>query len=236
MLLRANYVVNGEFSKQDFVGENVDRDFASWLAETARKEDSFQYLGRDTIQSPINWHYNDSCHLEVWNGLLPIGEPDMVVKNNHDITWFFEKYLGVPMGDVHIGDGDVAENPGGWFEPKEQFYEDSLGIELKSDKIDELFEEDIVLANIQRQQPMSKFEIWFRTFIEEKDLPVVNWEFDFNDNIHIMDNYDMVEIICELPAENQKMIKDKLVQIDFVNGNVNHFLKYLAQGYIETNF
>lgn len=232
MLLRATYVIGDVLQKFDFVGEGADREFTQWLVETAKENEKFQYLGSQRINNPVCWHYNGQGCLEVWDGLLPIGEPGMIIRDNSDIEWFFEKYLKIPMGDVHVDDTDICENPGSWFLKNYAEYDDIIMLS------DEIEEQGIRRDQEQKEveQPMSAFEIWFRTFIEEKDLPVVNWEIEHDGNLHMIDNYDMVEIICELPSENQRQIKDKLVAIDFMNGDVNHFLKYLAKGYIMTHF
>ena len=41
---------------------------------------------------------------------------------------------------------------------------------------------------------------------------------------------NVVEFICQLPAEVQKDCRNKLVYIDFKNGDVFHFLDYIALG------
>jgi hypothetical protein len=230
-LLRANYTLGDRLMKNDFVGENHQKEFAQWLSETASKEESFRYLGRDIILKPIHWLYNDRGELEIWNDIAPQGSPDKVVREPSDIEWFFEKHLGVPMGDVHIGDNDIAENPDGWFNPESPYVDDVIGEDLDE------FEEDIVVPRKRvTKNEMSKFELWLRTFVEEKDLPVENFEIKHNGNVHLMDNYDMIEIMCELPEEHHDKIKQMMVTIDFLNGNVNHFIRHLAEGYIYTNY
>jgi hypothetical protein len=237
-LVRATYLIGEDFRKQDFVGETADKDFLAWLEETARKESQFKYLGSERLESVVCWKYNEHGQVEVWDGLLPVGNADMTIKNDKDITWFFEDYLGLPLGEVHVNDWDVCENPGSWFKKDYGVLDDYIStLDDEESKAPEEFDEvEEDLKPVEENQPMSAFEHWFRTFIEEKDLPVVGWEIEWKDNIHLIDNYDMVEIICELPAEQQSKIKDKLVGIDFLNGDVNHFLKYLAEGYIATMF
>jgi len=41
---------------------------------------------------------------------------------------------------------------------------------------------------------------------------------------------NVVEFICNLPDAVQKDCRDKLVYIDFKNGDVFHFLQYIAEG------
>jgi hypothetical protein len=237
MLLRAEYVLGEKLERQDFVGETAEREFSQWLVGIARDEETFRYMGRTIIQNPIHWRYNEESKLEIWNGLLPIGEADMVVSNSIDIEWFFENYLKVPMGEIHVNDEDVCEKPPGWFDYSDVIFEP---MEDEDEKLVDVrvieIEEVATLEKPIAEKPMSKFEIWFRTFIEEKDLPVVNWEIEHNDNVHFIDNYDVVEIICEAPFHEQKKVKEILVKLDFHNGDINHFLEHLAKGYIETNY
>lgn len=77
------------------------------------------------------------------------------------------------------------------------------------------------------------FEDWFRTFIEEKDLPEVMFEITYKGYTHFIDNYEVVEVIVKLEKRTQAKIKDQLVKIDLFNGDVNNFLEYVAKGYVE---
>ena len=72
-----------------------------------------------------------------------------------------------------------------------------------------------------------KFEKWLETLITEKGV-------DMDDAIelegHIGFTYAvLVEQLAAMP-EHHEAIKTKLVVIDFKNGDVFHFLKYLAKG------
>lgn len=73
------------------------------------------------------------------------------------------------------------------------------------------------------------FEKWFRTFLAEKELSVIDWEI-VNDNgtKHFISSSVVVEHILVASPDEQAKIKDIIVQIDFRNGDVNHFFKHLA--------
>ena len=43
----------------------------------------------------------------------------------------------------------------------------------------------------------------------------------------------VIEFICDLPKEVQQKIKDKLVIIDFRNGDVFHFFNYIINGMVK---
>jgi hypothetical protein len=236
-MVRATYLVGENFRKQDFIGEKSNEEFLTWLERTAREEDGFQYLGCERFEYAVCWKYNSDGHIEVWDGILPVGKPDLVISTYKDVEWFFDEHIQIPLTDVHVNDWDVCENPGHWFKRDYGIIDDLVNeLAISEDEAVEFLEDEAVEIEQEEEQPMSAFEVWFRTFIEEKDLDVEVWEIEHKDQIHIIDNYDMVEIVCDLPSDQQKKIKDKLVGIDFLNGNVNHFLKYLAEGYIATMY
>lgn len=80
----------------------------------------------------------------------------------------------------------------------------------------------------------SKFEEWFRTFLDEKDLEVVEFMTTIGSDIHVYDNYDVAEwIISNLSPADQAEVKKKIVYIDFKNGDVNHFLAHMGKGFAE---
>ena len=48
---------------------------------------------------------------------------------------------------------------------------------------------------------------------------------------HIGFTYDMlIDAICAMPAPTKRKIRMTLVKIDFANGDVDHFLHYIARG------
>ena len=249
-LIRANYSLLGRLHTMDFVGELAERELYSWIVETAKENDSFQYLGKLSFDNPICFKYNRLGHIELWNGLLPISEPDLYIEDFNEIDEFFND-IGI---DVQAAKIDVVEicNDTGYF-TKQLPQEDELLIPRNAKR-------DITASRIQHMHPASldfleepipevkkveeiilpskkreEFEEWFRTFIEEKDLEVVQWSFDKKGYIDIhMDNYDMVETIIEkCTDEEQAKIKEIIVMLDLHNGDINHFLHHLAEGYVE---
>jgi hypothetical protein len=77
---------------------------------------------------------------------------------------------------------------------------------------------------------------WFETFFEEKDLPEVEWTIMHDGECHFIGTEFVKELLVKSTPERELVqVKDMLVKIDFVNGNVNHFLKHLAECYIKTS-
>lgn len=74
------------------------------------------------------------------------------------------------------------------------------------------------------------------TFFKEKDLENVTFTVDNGDDFHILDTESMIKIVKSTKGTEREKIKNILRKIDFNNGDVNHFLNHLAQGYVKTNF
>lgn len=77
---------------------------------------------------------------------------------------------------------------------------------------------------------MNAFSRWLNTFVQEKKI-------DLERSIDVVDRKDIphwmtvgviVEALHNAPAREQAAIKNKLVEIDFRNGNVYPFFEYLA--------
>ena len=78
------------------------------------------------------------------------------------------------------------------------------------------------------------FKEWLNTFIDESDLDRSHvFEIDHDGKIHLMDFRGVVDSILSLPAEYQLKIKDKLVGINFHNGDILHYLNHVAEGFIK---
>ncbi|MFX0057455.1 MAG: hypothetical protein ACFE8J_04065 [Candidatus Heimdallarchaeota archaeon] len=76
-----------------------------------------------------------------------------------------------------------------------------------------------------------KFKQWFETFLEEKGLDLDNTVIEFTNDKGIW-NYmtlgTIYEYILDLPHDIQDQFKEKIVIIDFHNGDIMHFFKYIA--------
>lgn len=70
---------------------------------------------------------------------------------------------------------------------------------------------------------------YLRNFFAEKEIPEVNWTLTANDGTkHHISNAVVVEHMARVSVEEANKIRNVLVNIDFANGDVNHFLKHLA--------
>jgi hypothetical protein len=70
---------------------------------------------------------------------------------------------------------------------------------------------------------------YLKTFFEEKQLPEVEWELTANDGTaHFIGSTVVIEHMATASAAEQNKIADVIRRIDFVNGDVNDFLKHLA--------
>ena len=91
--------------------------------------------------------------------------------------------------------------------------------------------EPIHTNNKRKESEMATITSWINTFIEEKG---VNLEESFEVNTgqlyHLMNYGVVVEAIKAASSNEQAVIKDMLVRIDFRNGSVAHYLRHLGEG------
>ena len=78
-----------------------------------------------------------------------------------------------------------------------------------------------------------KFEKWLETFVKEKNIDLEDiFTITKNDRTHIFDYNYIIETIKVAPAHEQNAIKNMLVKIDFVNGDVCHYFRHLANALV----
>mgnify|MGYP001297475073 FL=1 len=78
------------------------------------------------------------------------------------------------------------------------------------------------------------FNKWFDTFIEEKGIDTgFTFEFDEAGMFHLVETAVVIDWVKKLDPETKAKIKNNFVKIDFVNGNVMHFMEFMAKGMIK---
>lgn len=82
------------------------------------------------------------------------------------------------------------------------------------------------------------FVNWFDTFIAEKNLENIDidWIINHNGVDHFIGSDVVFEGIRNAPKNEQMEIKNMIVKIDFKNGDVVPFFKFLAEQMIKTQF
>ena len=82
-------------------------------------------------------------------------------------------------------------------------------------------------ANMTRYE--KQFKEWLNTFIEEKEIDLdLPFEITKNGNLNIMSYKTIYEHILITTVEEKKKIKDMIVKIDFLNGDVLNFFRHLG--------
>lgn len=77
---------------------------------------------------------------------------------------------------------------------------------------------------------------YFKMFFKETDkIGSYGFYKCVGDNIFTFDysKEDILKIILSFSPETKKKIREKFVMIDFKNGNIQHFIDYLLDGYCE---
>ncbi len=73
-------------------------------------------------------------------------------------------------------------------------------------------------------------------FFEEKEIPFQLFNIDHNGQTHFVENSFIIEVIKNATITEKETISNTLRQIDFHNGDVNHYLQHLATAYIKHNY
>lgn len=77
---------------------------------------------------------------------------------------------------------------------------------------------------------------YFKMFFKETDkISDYGYFKEVGEHIFTFDytKEDILKIILSFDKETKKKIRDKFVMIDFKNGNIQHFIDYLLDGYCE---
>lgn len=77
---------------------------------------------------------------------------------------------------------------------------------------------------------------FFRRMIEEKELLDEVIAIEHDGYQHIVEVEYLLELIESASEKDREQIKNAFSLIDFRNGNLMHYLKFLAGSYISTNF
>ena len=83
---------------------------------------------------------------------------------------------------------------------------------------------------------MTKAQKYLEVFFEEKEIKYESWDITHNDQFHIIDTDFVIELIKNASASEQDQISNTLRKIDFINGNINNFLKFLAEAFVKTQY
>jgi hypothetical protein len=80
---------------------------------------------------------------------------------------------------------------------------------------------------------LNEFETWFTTFIEEKGLSDITLEFEEKKSWNYLPISVLKEFLFSCNNEIQQKIKNKLVELDFCNMSIAHFLEHVAKGMVK---
>ena len=78
------------------------------------------------------------------------------------------------------------------------------------------------------------FNKWFDTFVEEKGIDTgFTFEFDEAGMFHMVETAVVIDWVKKLDPETKAKIKSNFVKIDFMNGDVMHFMEFIAKGMVK---
>lgn len=76
------------------------------------------------------------------------------------------------------------------------------------------------------------FDDWFHIFLEEKGIKDLVFEFEDNKCWNYIPIDVIIQFLSMCDEQVQQQIKNKLVELDFCNMNIAHFLEYIAKGLV----
>jgi hypothetical protein len=77
---------------------------------------------------------------------------------------------------------------------------------------------------------------YLETFFEEKALDERVYEIEHDEMTHFVESDFVIELIKKSSTGEQEKIAHIIRRLDFANGDIHHFLKHLATGYVKTNY
>lgn len=84
---------------------------------------------------------------------------------------------------------------------------------------------------------MSKrLDEYLENFFEEKDLGDKLYKIEHKQDTHFIGTDIVIDLIKNSSYSEKQTIINTLRQIDFKNGDVHHYLEFLAGAYVKTNY
>jgi hypothetical protein len=77
---------------------------------------------------------------------------------------------------------------------------------------------------------------FFRIMLEEKGLDNEIIDVEHKDNIHKIEMDVLIDLMESVNKQDQKKIEETMRFIDFKNGDMMHYMKHLATGYVVTHY
>ncbi|HDR3509409.1 TPA: hypothetical protein ACTZ1F_002778 [Bacillus cereus] len=73
-------------------------------------------------------------------------------------------------------------------------------------------------------------------FFEEKHIPSDIFVIKHKGLTHVIENGIVIDMIKQAPIEEQKVIEKQIRKIDFYNRDINHYLGFLANAYVQYHY
>lgn len=77
---------------------------------------------------------------------------------------------------------------------------------------------------------------FYRRMAEEKGIITQSFEIEVDGLKHIMSVDQIIQLIEVAPEHEKKHIKSTFSKIDFHNGDLMHYIKFLAEAFIKMNY
>ena len=77
---------------------------------------------------------------------------------------------------------------------------------------------------------------FFRRMAEEKGLMNEEITVTFQGVTHFMTTENVIDLIEQAPKHEQDHIKKTFSQIDYLNGDLSHYIRFLGEAFIKFNY
>lgn len=77
---------------------------------------------------------------------------------------------------------------------------------------------------------------FYRRMAEEKGILMDSFIVEVDGLAHMMNVDQIIHLIERAPEHEQKQIKNTFSKIDFYNGDLMDYIKFLAKAFIKTNY
>lgn len=92
---------------------------------------------------------------------------------------------------------------------------------------------EVNIKNIKNTEPKKSF---FHTMLDEKGLLDEVFTINKGGQLHIIEIGALIEAMEIAPSHEQSQIELIMRKIDFINGDMMHFMNHLAECYISQNY
>jgi len=200
---------------------------ADWESLLRKQRDAEGYVAaiKDTRGGETYWGKSGETHKElIFRVFMEQSDDKKDVRN-----------LIIALDMYGIGSGPFSHIEAGFVDPEEGRFlsQDEMQNRMGGGGKGRIITEYLPSYQTAAKRTAQSTREYLETFFEEKQLPHQSWDItDQNGTMHYIDSDVVIEALLNAPPQEQEQAANIIRKIDFMNGDVNHFLKHLATGLV----